>query len=435
MVRMTLLALLAAAMPAPAQDRPGRTRSSESVFSFEFKQGWTIRAGTEQDLVAVDERELTRGIAPRLFIQRRDPNDPATRPAPRRRDTSPPAGRPVRPSVIQTHGDPIAAEGTLTLPGDGSCRLSFTRLEYSDDNQRWWIDFSRSKIRAFKLGGRLRWSGTREEWKTRLSVLELACLAAYLKAVTPQTPERERPTIRVAGLTAKEPGLRLFVTSCLEEQLVALLLARINGASIEGTLWPAEVAVYPRRVILMARSIVERLLAQAAGEAAPKEARDVRSRAVKNKPWTRPLVAVPSFHWGNEAAWAVGKRKVIREAHDRLAKLSERLQTTGAISSIVWDNAVRRERDAIEKASAVDPLGQTPTVKDVLAPRSISAGKRTFGFKEKLRVEDGKVLSSEVKSYGLVRDWELAFFHSGTNRWRTCRIRFDIWYRGEVKRQ
>ena len=38
-----------------------------------------------------------------------------------------------------------------------------------------------------------------------------------------------------------------------------------------------------------------------------------------------------------------------------------------------------------------------------------------------------------MKSYGLVRDWELAFFHSGTNRWRTCRIRFDIWYRGVAR--
>jgi hypothetical protein len=290
-------------------------------------------------------------------------------------------------------------------------------------------------VRTLELGGASKWSGTRPEWARRLDELERAFVDAYLKAVTPQKPEAARGAVGLAP-SAPEPGRRLFVASCLEEQLVVLLLSRLEGAVLTKTLWPAECAAYPPRAVQLARSVVERLVAQCLGEIAPAKARASRGRAVKDQPWDGSGLAVPTLQWPDGAAWAAEQSKPLLEARRKLADLATQSTLNGGIEESVWRDAVRREVEAAEAALRVVVPAKPPTVQDpLLTPRLLAAGKATYDFKEDLDLKEGAVDSSSVEAQGTAQDFDVAFFVSGPNRWKSSRLRLETWYRGQVKRK
>jgi len=441
----TALVLLAGIAPASAQDPPVRTAPDETTFSLNVQQGWTLHVTAESILLAVTEKQLTKGLEPQFRTLTTDPTQQPFPPQ-RRVNLPPPPGTPPRlrassadtgrpASVTRRSGDPLKLEGAVTMRADGTATFSFKRVEYWDASQRWWIEFEEQKVRAHELGGTTKWSGSRADWKNRLDSLEDSFVQTYLKAVTPHKAEEARRGLGL-NVAAQEPaGRRLFVTACLEEQLGVLLLARLDGAALTKTLWPAETAKYPPKAILMARALVERILAQCAGELAPAKARTARSRSVREQPWTGQGPTVPIFPWEDGAAWAAEQDKLFQEAWKRLADLTTRSHQGYGIEESIWRNAVKREIEALQEASKVASLTRTPTVSDAIAPRVLDPGKGTYDYKEDLDLKDGKVVASDAETEGTLKDAEVAFLHSGSNQWRIARARIDTWYKGKVQRK
>lgn len=406
-----LLALL-------AQDPPARS------YTFVAEQGWVLAVDNERDLVSHSERELTRGIHPNIRLGQDQPGTlipetpgravPKSAPA-----KAPPSSGPATYRRIQ--GDPFRVEGTLTLRPDGNVAFGFQKIHYADGGQRWGIEFDRDKVRTSELGGQARWTGTRAEWLTRLEALEKTHVENYARAVTPQ-PEENRPKVGLAA-ASPEAGRRLYVLACLEEQMALLLLARLEGAPLSKTLWPADTAKYPPRAILAARAFVDRLTLQATGELAPAKVRALR----KNQPWDGQGPAIPAFPWTDGAAWAAEQLKPLQDGRRRLEELAERTRVAG-IDLLSWDTAVRAELARLDEAS------KAATPKDaLLTPRALAPCRGTFDFKEELEGKDGNVISSQAESVGVIRDFDVAWFMSGPNRWRTARIRLETLYKGQVK--
>lgn len=426
------LVALAALRGAAAQEPPARTVTADVTFTFTVEQGWSLTAESERELFSVTERDLVQGLTPtfRLNPNQPNPNTPF-------RTTNPnPRPAPQNPSTFRrTRGDPLKAEGGVTLHADGKAVFSFQKIEYWDASQRWWIEFEAQKIRTFELGGVNKWRGTRPEWIARLEDLEKACIDKYLKAVTPQKPEDLRAQIGLVP-TAQEPGRRLFVTQCLEEQLAILLLARLDGAPLTRTLWPAECAKYPPRAIQITRGLIDRLVAQCSGELAPPKVKSSRNRSVKDAAWDGPIAALPVFGWSDGVAWAAEQAKPMQEARRRLGELANQSTLNGGIAELVWADSVRRELQSVEQALAIAVPARFPSVQDpLLEPRLLALGKGVYDCKEDLDLKDGKVTASTLEAQGVMKEMEVAFFMSGTNRWRASRIRFESWYHGRVKRQ
>ncbi len=430
-------AVLGASLAAWAQDPAPR---ADLVFTFTADQGWALTADGERDPFAFNDRTLTQGLQPNIRLPNSSPPQP--NPQPR---TNPPPPRPPNPPPVpvsklasnpmtyrRIQGDPFKVEGTLTLRADGAVSVACQKISYADTAQRWWIELEREKVRTSDLGGPGKWSGTRAEWSLRLEALEKGLTDLYLRAMTPQRPEELRAQVWAAP-GAPDAGRRLYVTMCLEEQLGLLLLARLDGAALGKSLWPAEVAKFPPRAIQVARSLVDRLVLQAAGELAPLRVRTIRSRSVKDLPWDGRGPAVVAFGWADGAAWLVEQRKPFQEAHGRLADLAA-ASSTGGIDAATWGSAVQREIDRLEEAYRAAPLARPPSLQDPLfLPRILSPGRATYDFKEELDVKEGKVVSSRAESLGLLRDLEVAFFVSGPNRWRESKLRLETLYKGHVK--
>ena len=417
-----------------AQDPP---RPADLVYTFTAEQGWVLSVENERELFKVSERDLTQGITPNLRLSQnpQDPqnppvlNPPTTAKASSKPAPAKPSGGPIVYRRIQ--GDPFKVEGALTLRADGTASLAWQKIHYSDSGQRWWIEFDKDKVRSSDLGGAGKWSGTRAEWLQRLESLEKALTDTYARALTPQPPEEPRAAIGLVP-SGQDSGRRLYVTACLEEQLSLLLLARVEGAALGKTLWPAEVAKYPPRAIAGTRALVDRLVLQATGEIAPLKVRAVRGRAVKDQPWDVQGPAVPAFSWGDGAAWMAEQGKPFQEARRRLEDLANQTRVTG-IDPVAWGAAVRAELSRLEDRQKVGPAVKAAGFEGLLLPRVLSVGRATYDFKEDLEAKDGKVASSQTDSLGLVRDLDVAFFVSGVNRWHASRMRVETVYKGQVK--
>lgn len=426
--------LLALGTGAFAQDSP---RPADLVYSFTAEQGWLLSVENERNLFAVSEREVAQGITPNLRLSQNPQgpqsppvvNPPTTaKPAPKTAPPKSPSGAPIVYRRLQ--GEPFKAEGLLTLRADGSVSFAHQKLHYSDGGQRWWIEFEKEKVRTSDLGGAGKWSGTRAEWLLRLESLEKALLEAYVRVVTPQPPEEPRAAIGLVP-AGQDSGRRLYVASCLEEQLALLLLARLEGAALGKTLWPAEVAKVPPRAIAAARAFVDRLVLQAAGEVAPAKVRAARGRSVKDQPWDGQGPAVPAFQWGDGAGWMAEQAKPLQEARRRLEELAAQTRSTG-IDPVAWGAAVRAECVRLEENYKI-AIGARPALDALLLPRVLASGRATYDFKEDLDAKDGKVASSQADSLGLVREMEVAYFVSGLNRWHASRVRIETLYRGQVR--
>jgi hypothetical protein len=430
-------AVLGASLAAAAQEPAPR---ADLVFTFTAEQGWALTVEGERDLFAVTERELTQGLQPNIRLGNTPPPPPVPQPRtnpppPRPKEPPPlPGSRPAAGSMTykRIQGDPFKVDGTLTLRADGTVSLAFQKISYADSGQRWWIEWEKEKLRTSELGGPGKWSGTRAEASSRLESIEKGLTEMYLRAVSPQKPEEARPSVGLAP-SAHEPGRRLYVQMCLEEQLGLLLLARLEGAPLGKTLWPAEVAKFPPRAIGVARSVVDRLVLQAAGEIAPLKVRTARGRSVKDQPWDGQGPAVVAPGWMDGTAWAAEQRKPFQEAHRRLADLAAATSATG-IDASAWGSAVQRELDRLEEGARLALPARLPGVQDpLLVPRILAPARATYDFKEDLDVKEGKAVSSHAESLGLLRDLDLAYFVSGPNRWRAGKVRLETLYKGQVK--
>lgn len=432
-MRLSAAAVLVWAATAASQEEQKPLRE-EAVFSFAVEQSWILRTGGERDVAPTTERELTRGLTPLIRPPGTpvNPNNPPVIPPP-----PPPAKeeRPLRETWAQ-HGrsEPFKLEGDVTLRADGTAVFTFRKIEYRDKSQRWWIEFEEQKIRAIEVGSVAKWQGTRQQWLARLETLETAFIEQYLRAVTPQEPKDTGGRLGLPIVAAEENGQRLFVTGALEEQLSALLLCRLDGFTLEKARWPADAGKYPPRVLEMARSLVERILAQCSGELAPAKARAARGRSVKEQPWDPKSAVAPAFQWADGRGWAAERRKIFDDARSRLSDLATRSYTVAGIDDQTWRNAVKRELDAIQDGLTVRPAAKV-RLQDACTPRTVEAGKAVYDFKEDLEERDGKLFSSRAESHGALVDAEVAFFASGANRWRLARARLDTWYKGQVKRK
>jgi hypothetical protein len=147
---MRLLALFLAAL-APTtcfarQDSASPTTAADTVYTFTIEQGWRLTAENERELFVWKEQELTQGLNPVIRV---NPNQP---PVARKRRSS--ADSWSNPSTFRgSQGDPLKAEGSVTLQADGKATFAFTKIEYWDASQRWTIEFEREKIKTVELGG------------------------------------------------------------------------------------------------------------------------------------------------------------------------------------------------------------------------------------------------------------------------------------------
>ncbi len=411
-----LILTLAALSLSRAQDAPGETGTRDVVYSITVEQGWTLTAETERALIQVTDRDVARGLQPTFRPPRTaDERDASTRFLPRD-----PAEltNPAR-AFPRGRNDPLHLEGTLTVHGDGTSTFSFRRIEYWDNVQRWWIEADGPKVRTGELGGLQKWSGSRGEWLDRLGKLETSFVDAYLKAVTPQAAPEAKPYIGLAA-GGQEAGRRLFVTFCLEDQLAVLLLARLDGVRFSTVAWPETAAAYPPRAVEIARALVDRIGRQAAGDRMPAKTR-------KSMAWDGDGDLVPHFHLADGAAWAVEQARPLEAARRRLEALASGSFAAGGILESAWNGEVRRERILAQEALRIRLPERPLTVADpLLVPRRLTAGTGAFEV-------DGSGAKVEIR--GAVRDMDVAFFVSGANPWRVSRVRFDAWYKAEVKRK
>jgi hypothetical protein len=427
---LAILAVLAA--PAPAQEPSSPTGTADVTFAFTVEQGWSMTAESDRELFTTTERELTQGINPSIRLDPNQPNPPTTV----RNRNVPAREGPANPSTFRrTRGDPLKIEGSVTLQAEGKATFTFQKIEYWDSSQRWSIEVESQKIKTLELGGTSRWKGTRQEWTARLDELEKAFIDKYLKTVTPQRPEDLKAQIGLVP-AAQEPGRRLYVTQCLEEQLAVLLLARLDGAIITRSLWPAECAKYPPKSIQVTRSLIDRLMAQCAGELAPPKVKASRSRSVQNAAWDSPIAALPVFAWPDGVAWAAEQTKPFEESRRRLADLATQSGLNGGIDLITWSNTVQRELRGLQQPAGLAVPAKPASIQDaLLEPRLLALGKGVYDCKEDLDLKEGKVTADELEASGLMKEIEVAFFVSGPNRWHASKIRYESWYHGKVKRQ
>lgn len=431
--------LLASLLPALAQDAPDARQS----FTFSIEQGWTLSTDADGDFPDIQENGLQEGLNPRF-------RPPLTRPTFPNRDRDNkirPRGRGTPGQVTRTVAlgsgrrttkDPLKLEGSAVLLPDGGVVLQFKRIEYWDHTQRYWIDFEPERIRTHELGGVQKWSGTRAEWATRLQKLETAFIDAYLKVLTPQKPAPAADRIGLDGAAAPEPAWRLFVATSLEEQLAALLLARLDGIPLSPASWP-DASRFPQRPLAAAHALADRILAQAAGTFAPPAARVRPGLPLRNEMWFGTELAIPSTAWQDGRAWVTERLKPIDEARARLKALADASERTGFgrdafLDPDAWRAAVEDEARTLRKSTALPVPERAAGLDDLLPPRTRALGPATYEFKEKSEVRDGKVQSSEADVRGTAHDIEVFFFHSGQNVWKTSFVKVETWYRGKVRR-
>jgi hypothetical protein len=420
----TMLALAALALPAVQDAAP--------VYRFTVEQGWSLTSAGELDFPDVREADLQAGLAPAFRPPMPLPSFPARdrsgRPLPveapdRSRGTT--TERPPMPPGV-TRKDPLKLEGSLALLAEGALRAEFRRVEYWDREQRYWIEFDGDKVRTVGLGSLQKWSGDRLTWAARLEKLETAFLAAYGAATTPAKAAPARSAIGLPGAGTDEPGRHLFVVCSIEEQLCALLLARIDGLAVGRTSWPAGAERYPARVLALTRQLLDRLAAQAQGRLAPHGARE--GRELRGEPWRKGEPAVPSFDWEDGAAWMRERLAPIDAARGRLRKLADDTRVFG-IAEGPWRDAVIAEAKGLRRAYAAGaPAGS------VLVPKEIVTVPATFEFRETREGRPGAVQSSRVDCLGDAPGIEVFFYRSGPNAWRRVAVRLQTWYRAELRR-
>ncbi|HYE98688.1 MAG TPA: hypothetical protein VEJ18_07240 [Planctomycetota bacterium] len=418
--------ILAAAAWATAQADPG-----ERACTFVVREGWSLSVKGERDLFPISEEELTQGLQPRFYVPQQDPRAPFPPPTYRRPRSQPAPASSAGYAYRRSREEPLRLEGTLRVAADRSVRLVFRRIHYVDTTQSWRIEFDDGKVQASGLGAASTWRGSREEWIRRLEAVERAALEAYVRSTSPLAADA-KPGFGFGMSAGEDPGRRLYSQLCLEDQLSLLLLARLDGERLEGSLWPAAVAKYPPRAIRAARLRVERLVRQAAGDLAPPKAREAKSRAVKEQPIEEPVLALPAPVIEPAGDWLADRLKPIEEARRRLSQIALDSQRTLGIEEGEWRRLVRQEAERLKEVLQVRPLPRTPDfLQTLLTPRLVESGKGLYDYREK----GAGTAVSEVDCSGVLADLDVAFFVSGPNVWKAVRVRLDPWHTADLRGQ
>lgn len=429
-MRIAALALFAAGTVL-AQDEPGPTETRPATtFSFQFDQGWGLLVHADRGPARVTEAELTKGLdLPTLVDENFGPST-VTPTQPTRPLTQPGPARPnINNAPRRRRRDPIKATGTLALDSAGAWTIRFDRIEYSDPDNRWSIEFGELKITAVNLVVD-RWRGARAEWPDRLAENEKVLVDHYLKLVTPQA--RTRSTTNGIIPKADDPGRALFVQTAVEEQLTALLLARLDGRPIATIAEHA--SAYPERVRTLATQILDRLTAQARGEIAPSAARARKDRKVADAAWDFTAAAIPAFRWADGRMHGEARATALKDARQRLADIVTASRKT-PIREDAWFSAVDKELADLNAHPELTALAQKATVKDVLAPLTVHGPEGRYSYEEKLVLKDGELVSSKVDAAGLARGQIVRFFDCTTNRWRMLETEYETYWKATVTRK
>ena len=147
-------------------------------------------------------------------------------------------------------------------------------------------------------------------------------------------------------------------------------------------------------------------------------------------PWEEQLTAVPTLEWPDRTTRAEEISHPVEKARHAFETLLELSRVSGGVSKEEWNRALERLKEPNTRSLLWHSAGN----KKALTPRILRSGKGTVDFKERLLMKDGHVSSSKVEVMGRRRDIEVAFFHSGLNRWRVSRVMLDTWYTGKVTR-
>ncbi|HZE98536.1 MAG TPA: hypothetical protein VE981_16000 [Planctomycetota bacterium] len=433
-MRPTLAILVCLFGAAQAQDAPP---GGPPTYSVSVEQGWKLSADGEVDFPNVQENDLVSGLTPK-FTLKTSMNWPA-----RDRD-----GRVmVKPkgfAAWKTNGDPLKLEATISIHPDGACQMALKKIDYVERLQRATIEFDGDKVRTVDFGGKGKWQGSRAEWSGRVATIETAIRDMYFRAVTPQKPAGGKETVGLDIAGDTKAAWRLFVTTSLEDQLAVLILCRLDGLRLEKDRWPAEIPAGPSRPKQLARSLIDRIQAQARGTFATEAAKGKPGQLLKDKPWKSNELVIPTPGWMDGKAWAAERMKPLEEAHERLRSMTE--ETNGKNSTTkhatildpgVWRTAVETETKNLRQGVLVEIPREPLTFDTALYPRTRNSGNATYDFKEKSSVQDGVLQTSDAEVSGFVPELEVIFFYSGAdmNVWRGSLIRMETWYKGRLKRE
>ncbi len=402
-MRIAIIALASAAV-ALAQDGPSKTAPEERLaHQFSFEQGWVTR------------EELIAGLGEPVFNDLRMMDSTGI----------PGLNRPFDPFM---RPEPLKGDGRLVKEKDG-LKLELDRLEYWDLSQRWWVTFNGATIEARNIV-KDRWKGNAEEWAKRLDDIEKVVLAHYAKC---GAPTGKKQTSETLGFRVEDdPAKRLFVLAAVEEQLMGLLVLRLNGSTVEKGWAPDVLKRYPDRVVNSTRQLIARLVAQAKGDLAPAAVKSKKARGVQKAEWTYDNPAVPTFPWTLETKWAKARDQQIVAARKRIADVIDGSKST-AIERAAWNAMLDKEVEALNGVNgSVPDVVANAGARDVLEPRMFWAGKATFDYDEKLSMKDGVVVTSKVEVLGHVKGQLTAFYDCVTHQWRLGELVYDTWFRSTV---
>lgn len=428
MTSLILPLLLAAPAVSPAQEP-----KTEARFAVDVQQGWSLRVAAEGDVLPHDTFTLAGDFRPKLLPERAR----VSFPRPQGLYLLPDSSGPSRPNrgLRHTRRDPLKIEGTLTLTPDGPARLDLERIEYWDASQRYWIEYGASRVRTFNLGASGRWSGSPEEWAERLGGLEERFIAHYVDTALGTAKRRSsRPGVGLKQ-TTDEPGRLLFVLSCVEEQLVALLLARLNGVALTEEAWLETSRPYPDRARRLAQALVGRIVSQCRGTLVPGEIRETRPLTVTGEVWKEDNRAVPSLLWPGGRSWYNHQREPLLRARKRLDDLLSLPEHLQGIHEITWREAVETESRILAALKRVPVLDRPPQLADVAPAREIVPGQRRYDYRETARREDAGVSTSRARIQGTAANMAVAYFHPKRRVWRVCTVTLETRYHGEVTRE
>lgn len=427
----TLLAILAIATMAGAQD--GAVKPETVSYGFTFDQGWGMMTDSDRGPARVTEAQLLNGIDLPTLLGADNRPTVVQPPTPNRPTTATPANplsnRVAARPRTRRH-DPINATGALTLDGTGAWTIKFDRIEYTDPDQRWWIEFGATKVTTSNLISD-KWKGTNDEWPERLGEIEKRMVDHWLKCVTPQ-PKVATPKLGAAPAAAEDIGRVLYVQTALEEQMTAVVLARLSGRPL--TALNEMSANVPERVRMLTQWLLDRLTAQCRGEIAPSVARAQKSRKVEAVAWDYTALAIPCFRWDDGRTFADSRATELTAARRRLIDIVEKSRKT-PITDDAWQKAVSAELAAINASPTVSVSATKPGVKEALVPFRLGGPNGTFDFEEKLTMKDGELVVSRVSCSGLSRDQVVRYFDGPAATWRTIQIDYETYFKATVTRK
>jgi len=408
-----LLIALGAAVLAQA----GAAAPAETTYTFSAEQGFSLSAAPDaRTCGSLDGGRLAEGLRPRF-----KGDDKATAmPANHKKAAAPQA---------HSFGScPIQVAGSITLGAGGMVTIRPTRIEYADKVDRWFIEFGEDKIVVRNLVAD-RWSGSREEFQSRLAELEKPLLKDWDRlGAMPETVKEPR-----YGILTSAAGQALWLQAQTEAQLAALVLARLDGRRF--TLGQAlPVGGLPDRAVAVAARLVERIVAQCSGAIAPKGAGE--RKRVENARWDGTELAIPQPSWADAKYWSEidqGRERRLRESRDRLRRMAES-SNEAPITRDDWKAAVDEELKRWSQDEARILKDVRTVSRRLMVPEVVDGGKGTYDYREELKIEGQAVRALKVDASGRMRQQAIVFYDAAIGDLNVMTVTWDAWYRAEISR-